>query len=794
MKKRFIPLFALFATGVAFAGNKNLTKTKNGATARLQVIHNSADAAAKTVDVYAGSTLLINDFDFREATPYIDVPAGVDIRLGFAPSTSSSVNDTLPGLGQTVQFEANKTYVAVASGNIQNTYAANPNGISTKFGIIATEGSEQTAGGVGLKFLHGASDAPAVDIDARGVATLESDIKFNEFSTQYIGVQAAKYIVDINVAGTSTTVATYIADLSSLGGGSAVVFASGFLNPAANNNGAEFGVFVALPDGKVLELKAPSARLQVIHNSADEAANTVDVYAGSDLLIDDFEFRSATPFIDVPAETNIRLGFAAANSTSVNDTIAGLGQTVKFVDGKTYVAVATGNIQNTYAANPNSISTKFGIIATEGSESSVSGVGLKFLHGSSDAPAVDIIARGALTLASNLKFNEFTSSYGVVPANKYIVDINLAGTNTTAATYIADLSTLNGGSAVVFASGFIDTDANNNGAEFGVFVALPDGSVFELKEPTARLQVIHNSADAAAQKVDVYAGSDLLINDFEFREATEYIDVPAETNIRLGFAPNTSSSVNDTIAGLGQTVKFENSKTYVAVANGVIQNTYTANPDGISTKFGIVASEGSESSVGGVGLKFLHGVTDAPAVDILARNVGPLATNLKFNQFTSSYSVVPASKYVVDVNAAGTSITVVSYDVDLNGLTGGSAVVFASGFLFPGDNNNGADFGVFAALPDGTVIQFGEHNNTSTGIEDATVASINVYPNPSADVVTVNGEVSSVMVVNQLGQVVKSINLDANKSFEVADLNAGLYTVLLKSNAKVYSTRLSVVK
>ena len=794
MKKQFIPIFALFASSFAFAGNNNFTKIKNGATARLQVIHNSADAAAKTVDVYAGNALLIDDFDFREATPYIDVPAGVDIRLGFADGTSNSVNDTIAGLGQTVQFEAGKTYVAVASGNIQNTYAANPNGISTKFGIIATEGSEQTAGGVGLKFLHGSTDAPAVDIDARGVALLEGDIKFNEFSTQYIGVQPGKYIVDINVAGTSTTVATYVADLSSLGGGSAVVFASGFLNPAANNNGAEFGVFVALPDGKVLELKAPMARLQVIHNSADAAASVVDVYAGSDILIDNFEFRKATEYIDVPAETNIRLGFALASSASVNDTIAGLGQTVKFDDGKTYVAVATGNIQNTYSTNPNSISTKFGIIATEGSESSVGGVGLKFLHGSTDAPAVDIIARGVTTLASNLKFNEFTSAYGVVPADKYIVDLNLAGTNTTAATYVADLSSLGGGSAVVFASGFIDPSANNDGAEFGVFVALPNGNVIELKEPTARLQVIHNSADAAASVVDVYAGSDLLIDDFEFRTATEYIDVPAETNIRLGFALASSASVNDTIAGLGQTVKFEEGKTYVAVANGVLQNSYAANPDNISTKFGIVASEGSESSVGGVGLKFLHGVTDAPAVDILARNVGPLATNLKFNDFTSSYTVVPASKYVVDVNAAGTNSTVVSYDVDLNGLTGGSAVVFASGFLFPENNNNGADFGVFAALPDGTVIQFGVHNATTTGIEDASVASINVYPNPSAETVTVNGDVNNVVVVNQLGQVVKSVNLDANKSFEVTDLNAGLYTLLLKSNAKVYSTRLSVVK
>ena len=43
------------------------------------------------------------------------------------------------------------------------------------------------------------------------------------------------------------------------------------------------------------------ARVQVIHNSADEAAEVVDVWLNDILLIDDFEFRTATPFVDAPA-------------------------------------------------------------------------------------------------------------------------------------------------------------------------------------------------------------------------------------------------------------------------------------------------------------------------------------------------------------------------------------------------------------------------------------------------------------------------------------------------------------
>jgi len=455
--------------------------------ARLQVIHNAADPVADSVDVYVNGTRLLDNFRFRTATPFINVPAGVPVNIGVAPGNSNSVQDTIKNFR--VSFVQNRKYVAIANGVLSTTdFAPNPNGRNITFTLFASDNMREIGSSrrmVDLNAFHGATDAPTVDILVRGQNTpLINNATYGDFSG-YKSVYPSSYVLDVTPGNDNRTiVASFRADLTGLRGGAAVVFASGFLNPATNRNGRPFGLFAALPNGTVVELpKITIARLQVIHNAADPAADSVDVYVNGTRLLDNFKFRRATPFIDVPAGVPVNIGVAGPNSISVQDTIKNFVFT--FTGAKTYVAVANGVLNpSQFASNPNGRSIAFTLFAKDGIRER--GV-VRFLtdlivvHGSTDAPTVDVKVRGLnfLPLVNNLTYGDF-SHYLSVPPIRYTLNITPGNSNTVVASFVADLRGLGGAAAVVFASGFLDPSRNQNGPAFGLFAALPNGQIVAL--------------------------------------------------------------------------------------------------------------------------------------------------------------------------------------------------------------------------------------------------------------------------------------------------------------------------
>jgi hypothetical protein len=173
----------------------------------------------------------------------------VELQVGVAPGTSASSDDVIAWFPLTLT--AGESYVVMAAGVLGPL--SNPDGLATGFDLSVYPGLQTSAAGgeVGLLAFHGAPDAPTVDVRAVGAGVLFGGLAFREFDG-YLSVPAASYILQVTPAGQpGTVVAAFTADLAGLGGGAAVVFASGLLGGGA---GSPFGLFAALPSGTVVEL------------------------------------------------------------------------------------------------------------------------------------------------------------------------------------------------------------------------------------------------------------------------------------------------------------------------------------------------------------------------------------------------------------------------------------------------------------------------------------------------------------------------------------------------------------
>jgi hypothetical protein len=629
--------------------------------ANVQVIHNAI--GADTVDIYAGDELLLDDFAFRTATPFTFLPAGVDITLGVAASNSTSSADAI------ATFDVNLTngseYLVIANGILGD--AANP------FGLAITDmarSSATDASQVDLITFHGSPGAPAVDVDVRGVGNVISDLSFGNF-TDYLSVAPGEYYLDIRPAGVPAILNTYKADLSGVEGQSVTLVASGLLIGEPG-----FSALAVLADGTVLPLEAsPVANVQVIHNAIE--ADTVDIYAGDELLLDDFAFRTATPFTFLPAGVDITLGVAASNSTSSADAIATFD--VNLTNGSEYLVIANGILGD--AANP------FGLAITDMARSSAtdaSQVDLITFHGSPGAPAVDVDVRGVGNVISDLSFGNFTDYLSVAPG-EYYLDIRPAGVPAILNTYKADLSGVEGQSVTLVASGLLIGEPG-----FSALAVLADGTVLPLEaSPVANVQVIHNAI--GADTVDIYAGDELLLDDFAFRTATPFTFLPAGVDITLGVAASNSTSSADAIATFD--VNLTNGSEYLVIANGILGD--AANPFGLAIT-DMARSSATDASQ--VDLITFHGSPGAPAVDVDVRGVGNVISDLSFGNFTDYLSVAPG-EYYLDIRPAGVPAILNTYKADLSGVEGQSVTLVASGLLIgePG-------FSALAVLADGTVL------------------------------------------------------------------------------------------
>lgn len=400
-------------------------------------------------------------------------------------------------------------------------------------------------------------------------------------------------------------------------------------------------------------LVAQTAQVQIVHNSPSP---TVDIYVDGGLALENIEYRASTGLLELPVTTEV--GIAPAGGDVIATFPFELNQ------DESYVVMASGIVGD--ENHPFDLLSSG--LASEAEEES--NFALKVMHGVTDAPAVDIYANGNL-LVEDLAYGDF-QGYLQVPVGDYTLDITAHGSLESVASFSAPLSAYGGLSGIVYASGFLAP--SNDEPVFALILTTPSGDVVELPAAesallSAKVQIIHNSPYPT---VDVYINGEIALESIPYRANTGLIDLPLSTEV--GIAP----AGGDIIATFP--FDLEDDGSYVVVASGIVGDD--------NHPFNLLASglESEAEDQNSFALKVMHGVTDAPAVDIYADG-NLLVENLAYGEF-QGYLQVPIGDYTLDITGHGSSEPVASFSAPLATYGGHSGVVYASGFLNPSETDS----------------------------------------------------------------------------------------------------------
>lgn len=232
-----------------------------------------------------------------------------------------------------------------------------------------------------------------------------------------------------------------------------------------------------------LPATAQVIRLQVIHNPADPTATVVDVYVNGALTLDDFAFRTATPFLPLPSNTDLTVAVAPGTSTGAGDAV--FSQTFNLPVGA-YQLIASGVLTPAdFAPNPNERPIAFQLVPALNVREVAAmpdAVDIRVVHGATDAPTVNVRS-GGVTIVGDIAYSEVTASYWPLFPGVYPLDITLPD-GTPVASFAANLSGSGGAAATVRASGFLAPASNQNGPAFGLLAVFADGTTALLPSAT----------------------------------------------------------------------------------------------------------------------------------------------------------------------------------------------------------------------------------------------------------------------------------------------------------------------
>ena len=219
--------------------------------ADVQFIHNAADPALDTIDVYINGSRMIDDLTFREATPYLEVPSASELYVTVAYGTSTGPEDEIVSYPMT--FQEDEQYVVVASGLLYPAeFKDNPSGESTDFRFYIQERARQRSSQPGrAQFfaMHGVPDAPAVSIMEPGLSL--QNLEYGTL-TGYHTIRPLVYFLRVvETNNPDAAFASVIANLRPARGMAGTLLLSGFAEPDSVTGAPPLKTLFVYPNGEV---------------------------------------------------------------------------------------------------------------------------------------------------------------------------------------------------------------------------------------------------------------------------------------------------------------------------------------------------------------------------------------------------------------------------------------------------------------------------------------------------------------------------------------------------------------
>lgn len=510
-------------------------------------------------------------------------------------------------------------------------------------------------------------------------------------------------------------------------------------------------------------------KVQIINNIADVSNMAVDVWINNAKAFPDMFFRTSTAYTSYTTTAPFTIAIAAQGSGIINDTF--YSKTITLSPANEYIIVLNGLRTSTGYTPFKPISAD---VYANAKGVAAGGTDLLFGNMATDAPFYDFRS-GIKTVGNNLGYGAFSSGYSSF--GSVLTKIRTTNDNGDIRynTYEADLSDLSlaNKACVVISSGFANPSSNNNGPSLGLWMSIPDGgSLIELKttapEAIARVQFIHNCADTTGDTVDVYAGTQKVIDDFTFHTATAFVEYHGNVPTTFGVAPrNSTSSANATYT---QTITFDSLGTHVVVANGILSTAgYTP-----LTPFRLTKYNGArEKPVNDANhdVLFCNASTDATNLTVNASS-GAWYSNVAFDNFASYQSVPATASTVLGLN--GTSGTYGSFLTNFPA-QGEALTLVATGFADSIKNSKGPKLHLYYARPaGGALTRLPIYTMSVNEVDD--LNTLNIYPNPVNTTLYINSKIpmQSISIINSIGIEVNNIKAPKG-SVDVSNLPAGVY-------------------